>query len=135
VVRLRLLNLKPPSSFEVEGEAFVFACDKLLRIPGEDVVATHVRNEWQVGHDHYLRLEILQPVECHFQADGEAGEKHGPFSRVVAVDGVLMADDRGLAMIKGAIWSSLLNEGAWTRIAITEAGQTSPISSTSPENA
>jgi hypothetical protein len=121
-MRLRLLNLQPPSSFEVEGEGFVFACDQLLRIPGEQVVATHVRNEWQVGHDHYLRLEILQPVDCYFQADGEAGEKHGPFSRVVAVDGVLMADNRGLAMIKGAKWNSLLNENAWTRIAFRQAG-------------
>jgi hypothetical protein len=90
----------------LKGRLFVFACDQLLRIPGEEVVATHVRNQWQVGHDHYLRLEIVQPVECHFHA----------------VDGVLLADDRALAMFKGAKWSSLLNEAAWTRIAITQAG-------------
>jgi len=120
LVRLRLLNLQPPSSFEVEGQAFVFASERLLRLPGEEVVATHVRNQWQVGDDHYLRLETLDPVECHFQSDG-ATERRGPFNRLVAVDGVLMADDRGLAMLKGARWKSLMSDAEWTRITIKQA--------------
>ena len=91
------MNLQPPSSFDAEAEAFVFASDRLLRLPSEELVATHVRNEWQVHDNHYLRLEILQPVECRFHLDGAVVDKQGPFRRVMAVDGVLMGDERGLA--------------------------------------
>lgn len=119
MIRLRFFNLQPPSSVEVSAQGFLFDADCVRRLPTAEMVARHGNNLWSIGNERYLRLEVMQPVECHFRgAGGETVEKHGPFGRVSAVDGVVIVDDQPIAMLRPKGWACLIDERVWPEFAL-----------------
>lgn len=115
-VRLRFFNLEPASSATLQARSFVFDAGLVRSLPGGGPVALHVGNHWCHGTERFLRLEIVQPVQCRFQRNGSAEEAHGPFSRIEAVDALLIADGEPFALLRGREWTCLRTQVAWPRV-------------------
>lgn len=115
MITLRFYNLGPPAAADVSGDEFVFETDEVFRLPGRELIARHRSNNWLVDNVSYMRLEIRQPVVCRFQNDSTHDEHRGVFEHLSAVDGVLIADGKPFAMLKGEHWHDLAGGRAWRR--------------------
>lgn len=118
MIRLRFFNLQPPAAVEVDGDEFLFDGDEVRRLPDMQLVAKHRDTHWTVGNETYMRLEVLQRVECRFESEDRAEERHGPFAHVAAVDSVLIVDGKPLAMLKDRRWSEMESAREWARLRV-----------------
>lgn len=105
---------------EMSAEAFLLRGGQLERSPQRDPVAFSLAGCWEAETGRFERLECPDRVLCLFEEDGSVGEKHGPFSGVAVVDGILRSGSRIIATLRGSYWQSEKTRRAWPRVRVVE---------------
>jgi hypothetical protein len=105
---------------EVSAEAFLLRGGQLERQPDSEPVAFSLRGCWELENDRFGRVECSDRVVCLFEADGQIGEKQGPFIGLAVVDGTLRSGERVIATLRGSYWQSEKTRRAWPRVRVVE---------------
>jgi len=105
---------------QVSAEAFVLRGGQLEKQPQARPVAFSRRDTWEVEKGRFARVECPDRVLCLFEEDGSVGEKQGPFSGLVVVEGTLRCGKRVIATLRGSYWQSEKTRRAWPRVRVVE---------------
>jgi hypothetical protein len=105
---------------EVSAEAFLLRGGQLERQPDSEPVAFSLRGCWELESDRFARVECPDRVVCLFEADGQIGEKQGPFIGLAVVDGTLRSGELVIATLRGSYWQSEKTRRAWPRVRVVE---------------
>lgn len=114
MLQLKFFNDSSPESKQVAGDEFHVDTAGIAAKPAGDLIARHVNDRWLVDGDLFLKVEC-RTVACLFDNGARpTPQPQGPFEHVTIIDGVLVADERPLAMLdERRGWNSLVGDETW----------------------
>ena len=98
--------------------------DTIYGLPEDRVLARDVNHRWITAQGEFLRLDVIGPLNVHFEGGGERSKVFGPYEHFSSADGISYVDRAVFAFADhtNKQWFVVPADARWAVMVVTLQG-------------